>query len=92
MNGEDALEYMRTERPDLVVTDNRMPGMTGSEMVSKMAEDDSLRTIPVIMHSSTWVPRPDYTAGMRYRNSEKSCFAKDDLLQSVEWTLELTNE
>ena len=86
MDGEDALEYMRTDRPDLVVTDNFMPGMNGSQMVAEMSGDSSLRSIPVVMHSSLWVPPPK---GMVYWNSPKSHSSdEEDLLRTVAHVLQ----
>jgi CheY-like chemotaxis protein len=86
MNGEDALEYMRTDRPDLVITDNQMPLMDGQRMVVEMAGDVSLRSIPVVMHSSLYMGRPKGAEALvTYVNSPKSHRVEDrDLLNTVE--------
>jgi two-component system response regulator YesN len=41
-NGEDALEIVRRDRPDLVITDIRMPVMDGLELIRLVREDESL--------------------------------------------------
>jgi CheY-like chemotaxis protein len=51
-NGRVALELMRTERPELVITDFVMPVMGGAELVQAMSADAVLATIPTIVMSS----------------------------------------
>jgi len=43
-----ALEGMREDRPELVLLDISLPGMDGTEVLLRMREEDSLRSIPVI--------------------------------------------
>jgi class 3 adenylate cyclase len=51
-NGLQALEMMRTGRPDVVLLDVVMPEMDGYAVLVKMQEDVHLRSIPVIVVSS----------------------------------------
>ena len=48
-NGADALELMKQNRPDLVLTDVMMPGTSGLDLTRAIKEDPSLRHIPVIL-------------------------------------------
>jgi CheY-like chemotaxis protein len=48
-NGEEALEVMRRERPDLVFLDMHMPKMDGVVCCSRIKEDPELRRTPVII-------------------------------------------
>ena len=51
-SGEEALEKMKAERPDLVLMDVVMPGMSGFQTVRHLARDESTRGIPVIFCTS----------------------------------------
>lgn len=48
-SGESALELIRSEVPDLVVSDVAMPGMDGYELCRTIKEDSSVCHIPVIL-------------------------------------------
>jgi DNA-binding response OmpR family regulator len=48
-NGRDALALARSEHPDLLILDSRMPGLTGQEVVQALQEDGVTACIPVIM-------------------------------------------
>lgn len=49
-SGREALEYLKTHRPDLVILDISMPGMDGIETLGKMLAKD--RTLPVILNTA----------------------------------------
>lgn len=51
-NGLDALDTMRNNWIDLVFADINMPVMDGVEMIEKMAADEALSQIPVIVVST----------------------------------------
>ncbi len=48
-DGEAALETARAERPDLVILDVGMPGMTGVDVCRKLKGDDALDRTPVFL-------------------------------------------
>jgi adenylate cyclase len=50
-SGEEALELLETMGVDVVLLDLMMPGITGSEVLQRLKEDDRLRATPVIMIS-----------------------------------------
>jgi CheY-like chemotaxis protein len=57
--GSDCLAYLRREgqyanaaRPELIVLDNQMPGMTGTQVLQELGRDSELRQIPVLHWSS----------------------------------------
>lgn len=51
-NGEEALQLVRETQPDLVMTDVRMPKLTGYEVCREIKNDDALKQIPVIILSA----------------------------------------
>lgn len=55
-NGADAMAFLRREgtftdapRPDLVLLDLNLPRMDGREVLAAIKEDDDLRSIPVVV-------------------------------------------
>lgn len=51
-NGKEALELMRNDWIDIVITDYNMPVMDGLDFVKTMKSDDLLKDIPVIVVST----------------------------------------
>ncbi len=51
-NGQEALEKIQTESPDLVLLDIMMPILDGFAVLSRMKADSNLRNIPVIIISA----------------------------------------
>ena len=48
-NGAEAFTLACQEKPDIIVTDFQMPGMTGVELVRKLRQNETTKDIPVIM-------------------------------------------
>lgn len=55
-NGPDALTTLRQEKPDAMVLDVRMPGMTGYEVCSAIRHDPEFAALPVIMVTALSLP------------------------------------
>jgi CheY-like chemotaxis protein len=55
-DGAEGLAAIRTEMPDLVVTDALMPVVTGDELVEQLQDDPDLRHIPIIMATAAASP------------------------------------
>lgn len=49
LRAEGALLKIATDRPDVVVIDNLMPGLSGDEFVQQLRRDPSAKKIPIIM-------------------------------------------
>lgn len=51
-SGQEALDRVRSWRPDLVIMDLHMPGMKGDAVCRELKSDPAVRRIPVIMVSA----------------------------------------
>ncbi len=51
-SGEEALQKVRQTRPDLIVSDVRMPEMNGFDLFEKIRGNPSLKNIPYVFMSS----------------------------------------
>ena len=47
-SGEELLEFLNTNRPDLILLDVHMPGMDGFETLSRIDKNEAISNIPVI--------------------------------------------
>lgn len=48
-SGAEALRQIRASRPDLVIVDFHMPGMTGLQVCEQLQQDEALASLPVIV-------------------------------------------
>ncbi len=64
-NGAAALERLRRERFDLVISDILMPLMDGFQLCKACKSDESLRTIPILMYSGTYTDGKDEELALR---------------------------
>lgn len=51
-NGAEALEVLKNQWVDLVLSDINMPVMGGVEMIDRMKQDDLLHSIPIVVVST----------------------------------------
>jgi DNA-binding response OmpR family regulator len=49
-SGQEALEHLKTKRPDLIILDISMPGMDGIEALGKILAKD--KTMPIILNTA----------------------------------------
>jgi chemotaxis family two-component system response regulator Rcp1 len=62
--GAEAIAFLRKEgkyvdapRPDLILLDLNLPGMTGSEVLTQVKADESLKTIPTLILTTSEAER-----------------------------------
>jgi CheY-like chemotaxis protein len=51
-HGQEGLDMIYEHRPDLVLLDEMMPGISGGEVCAKIKSDPDVAAIPIVMHSA----------------------------------------
>jgi CheY-like chemotaxis protein len=51
-SAEEAIEYLRQQRPDVIFMDHLMPGMDGFQAVQAIKSNPQTATIPIMMYTS----------------------------------------
>ncbi|HKP96756.1 MAG TPA: response regulator [Fibrobacteria bacterium] len=55
-DGQEALEMVGAEPPDLILADLNMPRRNGEDLLQRLKESDATRAIPVVIASSSVNP------------------------------------
>jgi diguanylate cyclase (GGDEF)-like protein/PAS domain S-box-containing protein len=58
-DGEEGLAKAKAEHPSLVITDVLMPGVDGFQFLRKVRGDDSLKDVPVIFYTGSYLDKKD---------------------------------
>ena len=58
-NGEEGIEVIREQMPDIVLLDVMMPGMSGWEVLRQLRSDERTASIFVIIFTACDLPIPD---------------------------------
>lgn len=88
-DGEEALQLIRAERPDIIVLDLIMPKLQGFDVLQVLKQDSLTAAIPVIVLSSLTQEQDKQEAldlgAVAYFN--KATFSLGELVKQVESTL-----
>ena len=90
-SGEEGLKLARTIRPDLILLDIMMPGMSGAEVAEKLLMDARTKNIPIIFLTAV-VQKDELEeeAGlMGGREFIAKPVGKEELIDRIETTLNL---
>lgn len=52
-SGLEALQYLKDLKPDLILSDIDMPGMTGIELCRTIKESKAYKNIPIVIYSGS---------------------------------------
>ena len=84
-NGAEALELVREEKPDIIVTDFQMPVMTGLELVKKLRQCEATKDIPVIMLTARdFAIEEEQKQDLQISEFVSKPFSPKELLRSIE--------
>jgi len=53
VDGQEGLDSIRAERPDLVLLDSCLPGMDAFEVCKELKNDEGLKHMPIILFTAT---------------------------------------
>ena len=88
-DGEEALQLIRSERPDMIILDLIMPKLQGFDVLTILKQDTLTSAIPVIVLSSLTQEQDKQEAldlgAVAYFN--KTTFSMSELVKQVENTL-----
>jgi two-component system alkaline phosphatase synthesis response regulator PhoP len=88
-NGTDAYKLCCEEKPDIIVTDYQMPGMTGIELVEKLRQRPEFADIPVIILTARdFAIEDEQMDKLRITECMSKPFSPKELLSHVENVLE----
>ena len=86
-SGEECLERLKTEKPDIILLDVMMPGINGWETAKQIKEDENTKDIPVIMVTVRG-SEEDMTKSFQYGKSDghvSKPIIKEKLLNTIDW-------
>ena len=88
-NGEEAFRLVTDEKPDLIISDIRLPRLDGKGLLSRLSRSNAIANIPFIFLTAL-TTREDQRAGMELGADDyiTKPFTRKDLLDAVRRRLE----
>jgi len=80
--GPEALEKVRQQRPDLILLDRYMPGMSGDDVIHALRAEPGLEQVPILMLSGEPIP-PAELIQLGVQGSILKPFDINDLLEQI---------
>src|SRR5476649_1350721 len=79
-DGETGLKVMRTFKPDTIILDLMLPGMSGLEVIKQIRSEEEFAKVPVIVFSNTYLTnmiQEAWKAGATKCISKANCSPKE---------------
>lgn len=92
-DGSEGIEIARTEMPDMVICDIKMPGINGHEVLTELRRDSRTSSIPFIFLTAL-VDKRDFRKGMELGADDylTKPFLTEDLLNAIKTRLNKSKE
>jgi DNA-binding response OmpR family regulator len=89
-DGQEALDAVVRDRPDVMILDLNLPKMDGFEVCKQLKTDPATRAIPIVMLTAAYVSVEDATRGVGVGADEYVVkpFLREVLVHNVERLLE----
>jgi DNA-binding response OmpR family regulator len=81
-SGKAAIAIARTERPDLVLLDKNMPGMSGSEVIRALRSEAGLEQVPILVLTGDPLG-PDEIAELGANGTVQKPFDLEELVAKI---------
>ena len=85
-SGETALALARSEPPDLILLDMKMPAMSGEEAIQAFRSEPALQKVPIVILSGEPVSRQELDA-VGADGAVQKPFDLDDLISKIHFHL-----
>lgn len=89
-SGEEALKYLETRRPDLILMDIRMAGMNGYETAEQIRKDPDKKDLPIIALTAALPGKTNSHLNRNFNRMLFKPFKRSDLLQELKKYLKHT--
>lgn len=85
VDGEEGIKKIKEEKPELILLDLILPGIDGFEVLSRMKEDASISSIPVIILSNLG-QKEDVEKGLKLGATDyliKAHFTPGEIIEKI---------
>jgi len=82
-NGREVLDTLRSYKPELLVLDVMLPGIDGYSLAAQIAEDETLKTMPIIVLSALEPSRTMFQRFSQVATFLTKPFNTDDLTEAI---------
>ncbi|MEA3317541.1 MAG: PAS domain S-box protein, partial [Bacteroidota bacterium] len=91
-NGEKALQILKIVKPNLILMDLRMPGLSGYEVTGRIRSDKDLKNVPVIAFTASAMKTEEKMARKLFDGFLRKPINKNELFKEIKKFLTYTEK